>query len=56
MINESQPVKTEESNEFKLKENQERFFFSKKRPHPNMPGIRRFREFGKDGNILAESA
>lgn len=32
MINESQPVKTEEENEFKLKENQERFF-SVKREH-----------------------
>ncbi|WP_304247701.1 glutamate-cysteine ligase family protein [Fibrobacter succinogenes] len=32
MINESQPVKTEEENEFKLKENQERFF-SAKRDH-----------------------
>jgi hypothetical protein len=29
MINESQPVKTEEENEFKLKENQERFFLQK---------------------------
>jgi hypothetical protein len=29
MINESQPVKTEEENEFKLKENQERFFRQK---------------------------
>ena len=56
MINESQPVKTEEENEFKLKENQERFFFGKKRPHPKMPGTRRFREFGQDGNILAEPA
>ena len=32
MINESQPVKNEEENEFKLKENQERFF-SAKRDH-----------------------
>lgn len=30
MINESQPVKTEEENEFKLKENQERFFLAKR--------------------------
>lgn len=30
MINESQPVKTEEENEFKLKENQERFFSAKR--------------------------
>jgi hypothetical protein len=30
MINESQPVKTEEENEFKLKENQERFFRQKR--------------------------
>jgi hypothetical protein len=56
MINESQPVKTEEENEFKLKENQERFFFGKKRPHPNMPGTRRFREFSQDVYILAEPA
>lgn len=54
MINESQPVKTEEENEFKLKENQEQFFFGKKRPHPKMSGTQRFREFGQDGNILAE--
>lgn len=30
MINESQPVKTEEENEFKLKENQEQFFQAKR--------------------------
>jgi hypothetical protein len=49
MINESQPVKTEEENEFKLKENQERFF-SAKRGH-----IQRCLEH-EDSESLAKTA
>jgi len=49
MINESQPIKTEEENEFKLQENQERFF-SAKRGH-----IQRCLEH-EDSESLAKTA